>query len=175
MKRSVRLTGLAAFSLAAVVVVTACGSSAPPPMLTKAEHLYDGASPATCGANGKLNNPKVRTVAGSRLSIVLPDHTRIGRLVLRQSRVCPVVWGEIFFNSIKVPSGTFSVHLIVFRPRGADPRAIAYVSHNRVSPVFSSILADDQDSGCVQATGWVVFNGRPGPVQTTRCKMTRGP
>jgi|GEM_PF-5503468 len=137
---------------------------------------YDGRNPGAegseCGVNGQVKNRYVYTVPGSTRTVQLPSGKFFGRLVLRHSTICQTAWGEVFFNEASKPPGYNAVHIVVIRPGGSIPKSIPFSTSDFASPIFSAMLENNSQSGCVKAEAWVVVGGKAGRHEVTNCSSS---
>ena len=177
--------------LAACTILAACGSSgansagaassaassssagdktAPASITNTQAESRDNTDPGSdCGTNGSLNNPNVVTL-GPAVMVRLPNGQPWGSLKIRHSTICQAAWGEVFFTPPK-PAGYSKVTIVLTRSGGPHPKALPpFYTNDYRSPVFSSMLGNNTDDGCVQATAWVTVKGVDGPKAKTHCE-----
>jgi hypothetical protein len=166
-----------AVALGVVLYVTVGGSgqAAPSPASSARamERRYDGKDPeGKDGPQSKcvdIRHPS-QPVTQVEPSVIGPSGHVVGRVQLRTSPICPVIWARVYWikGSYVLPSG-WTLHIVMHR---RYPLRVAdFIPYDASQYVYGNMLATAR--GCVYASVFFADGSRHTPLAITPCMKSK--
>lgn len=161
----------------AIIYILASGvPGKPTPRVTPSaiviEQRYDDKDPAgKDDPSFKCSDPEHPSQPITQLepSLVGPDGRKVGRVQLRTSPICPVIWARVYWikGKYRLPSG-WSLHIVMHRPTPA--KISRFIAYDTSDYVYGNMLATVR--GCVYAEVFFAKGSHRTTSARTQCRIS---